>query len=112
MHDRTDRTIPMEGVCEDGWVFESVESTHERWAREQECTMEMGLRNFTTPYDGGERNLSCVRKHGCIGEIIRCTYDGGHGDTPKKGLQLSWWFLERVYENRKNQANKIKLESI
>lgn len=92
MHDRSDKTIPLEGVCEDGWVFESVESTHERWAREQECKLEMGLVDFKTPYDGGDRNMSCVRKRGCIGDIIRCMYDGGHGDTPAKIMELNLWF--------------------
>lgn len=83
---RSDVTIPDEGVSEDGWIFESLESTHERWAREQNCTMEMGLAKFVTPYDGGKRNITCKRKNGCIGDIIRCSYDGGHGDLPDENL--------------------------
>lgn len=110
-HDRSDQCIPQLGVSSDGWIFESVESTHERWAREQECKLEMGLKDFKTPYDGGDRNVSCVRKEGCIGDIIRCLYDGQHGDNPKKAIPLTLWFYDRSYKNRQKIANSIKKET-
>jgi len=106
-HDRSDRTIPREGVSEDGWIYESVESTHERWAREQECKREMGLvEDFKTPFDHGkgERNLSCKRKRGCIGHIVRCLYDGHHGDNPSKSIDLTMWWYDECYRQRKRQA--------
>merc|ERR1712083_998269 len=55
LHDRSDRTVPMDGVSEDGWIYDSLNTIIEQWGRLQMCKLQMGLRKFITPYDVGER---------------------------------------------------------
>jgi len=54
LYDRTDLTVPQDGVSEDGWIYDSMNTILEQIAREQECAKEMGLRGYKTPYDGGK----------------------------------------------------------
>ena len=112
LHGRSDVTIPLEGLTEDGWIYESIVAIHDRWARAHNCTIKMGMSDFKTPYDGADRNMSCQAKVGCKGEIIKCMYDGGHGDLPEKQVDLALWFYDRVYLNRLNEANDIIVNSI
>lgn len=65
IHDRDDHTVPPQGVSEDGWIFGSVDTTLEEWARQKECPIHMGFANTTTPYDGGVDNVKCYKKDSC-----------------------------------------------
>ena len=48
-----------------------------------------------TPFDGpANRNLSCTEYVGCrVGRILRCLYDGEHGDEIPDMEAMTWWFF-------------------
>ena len=100
IHDRSDKTIPPSGVSEDGWIYMSVNTTLEEWARQKRCPIQMGFSNFTTPYSGGALNLECYHKPNCtLSQVFLCWWDGEHGSWDDNTEALALWFYRGKYRD-------------
>lgn len=87
LHGRSDVTIPWQGGrSKDGWLYEARERSLGVWAALHGCAREPQPQR--TPYSGGPTNVSCFEYEACSagGHVMRCDYDGGHGDWPGQPL--------------------------
>ena len=88
MHDRSDTVIPEAGGFAGGWEYESADDVLKQWAELHGCEEETAKK--MTPFDGGEYNVECVEHKKCKSkkEVVKCLYDGHHGDWPDRGELL------------------------
>lgn len=93
IHDRYDTEVPITGLSYDGWIYIAAETILEQWARLKNCPLQMGFTPTQTPYDGGERQISCGNKVGCTGRVLLCWWDGEHGSWADQTEHLALWFF-------------------
>jgi poly(3-hydroxybutyrate) depolymerase len=96
LHGRQDVTIPPAGgVTYDGWIFEPEREVSNVWAALNDCDSYESVSK--TRWDGGHLNFSCVEHLKCAStrRVMRCAYDGVHGDWPtgQAGDEITLWFL-------------------
>jgi polyhydroxybutyrate depolymerase len=99
LHARQDQIIPIGGGISGGvlpgWIYEPLNKVQQGWAAIHHCNTE--ATPVTTYWDGGASKFACLEYAGCTTgrRIMRCLYDGGHGDWPGKGAgdQITIWFL-------------------
>ncbi|CAJ1423764.1 unnamed protein product [Effrenium voratum] len=76
-------------------VKEPLNKVQQGWAAVHDC--DTVASSTQTYWDGGDKNLECFDYKGCTSgrRIMRCFYDGGHGDLPGDGTadQITLWFL-------------------
>jgi poly(3-hydroxybutyrate) depolymerase len=96
LHDRSDKTIPWQGgATASYWLYEPLEKVQDLWAAVHGCTKL--AKPIKTAWDGGKTNLQCFEYDGCSSgrRVMRCFYDGHHGDYPADGAgdELNVWFM-------------------
>jgi len=93
MHARRDRTIPADGGLAGGWYYVSVNEAMGKLASNAGCGSSTSA--WSTPYDGGRKNIECVRHNNCPNgvTIASCLFNGGHSSWPSEGNDLLFWFL-------------------
>jgi len=99
LHGRQDEIIPphggVSGGFQPGWIYEPLNKVQQGWAAVHECdTVASKAKSY---WDGGSQNFECFDYKGCSSgrRIMRCFYDGGHGDLPSGGVaeEITLWFL-------------------
>ncbi|CAJ1401104.1 unnamed protein product [Effrenium voratum] len=99
LHGRQDDIMPpgggVSGGFLPGWIYEPLNKVQQGWAAVHDC--DTVASSTQTYWDGGDKNLECFDYKGCTSgrRIMRCFYDGGHGDLPGDGTadQITLWFL-------------------
>ena len=99
LHGRQDEIMPVAGGVsggfQPGWIYEPLNKVQQGWAAVHNCDTVASPTH--TYWDGGEKNFACFDYKGCTSgrRIMRCFYDGGHGDRPGEGAadQITVWFL-------------------
>jgi len=93
MHARNDRTIPADGGFAGGWEYVSIAEAMRTLASNHGCGSSTSA--WSTPYDGGSRNIACARHNNCPNgvNIASCLFNGGHSAWPSEGNDLLFWFL-------------------
>lgn len=99
LHGRQDDIMPPAGGVSGGflpgWIYEPLNKVQQGWAAVHACdTVASEAKSY---WDGGAQNFHCFDYKGCSSgrRIMRCFYDGGHGDLPDGGVaeQITLWFL-------------------
>jgi len=100
-HDRQDELIPVAGGIADGWIYEPLNKVQQGWAAIHSCDPKSTP--VSTYFDGGNTSVSCVHYVGCGSgkKVMRCLYDGQHGDwpgggdgtAPDVGEKATIWFM-------------------
>ena len=97
LHDRSDQIIPEPGGFADGWFYASSDEVYGKWAALKRCAA------APTPIDvpfpsAPNANLACREYLGCAagGRVVRCLYDGHHGDEFRDIAAMTWWFLSQT----------------
>jgi len=96
MHGRNDSVIPVNGGWASGYNYVSGADAMRALAAVHGCSSTTST--WTTPYDGGETNLACVKHDHCSsgGTIAQCLYDGAHNVWPSNARALQFWFLSEI----------------
>lgn len=91
IHGRSDVTIPIAGGIDgdNQWIYEPEDSMITQWAVIQDCNM-TSYAHVKTPFDHAVHNKTAIGSHlkcfeyteGCKGRVMRCFYNGAHGDDP------------------------------
>jgi len=97
LHDRSDEIIPEAGGYADGWFYDSSDEVYGLWASLKGCAA------APTPIDVPfpsvpNRNLACREYLGCAagGRVMRCLYDGHHGDAFRDVAAMTFWFVNQT----------------
>lgn len=97
LHARADTVIPISGGVApyNKWIYEPLTKVMRTWAAVHGC--EQHSSRTPTQWDGGRLSFQCHEYHGCSSgrRIMRCFYDGEHGDYPEdnSGDAILLWFL-------------------
>eukprot|EP00438_Fugacium_kawagutii_P024188 Skav213510 [mRNA] locus=scaffold656:79335:80592:+ [translate_table: standard] len=111
LHGRQDDIMPPQGGVSSGfmpgWIYEPLNKVQQGWAAVHECdTVASEAKSY---WDGGKQNFGCFDYKGCSSgrRIMRCFYDGGHGDLPAGGVaeQITVWFL---LQNRLDELDEVE----
>ena len=117
LHGRQDDIMPPQGGVSGGfmpgWIYEPLNKVQQGWAAVHECdTVASEARSY---WDGGKQNFRCFDYKGCSSgrRIMRCFYDGGHGDVPGDGVadQITVWFLLQYHLDTMSLGEKNQLLS-
>jgi len=100
-HGDRDTVVPANGnppTSSDGYYYTSMsaiyggDSYSPGWASANKCSGSSA--EYTTPYDG-DKSLACTSEGSCSGgDVVRCSFSGGHTYAPSNG-PLTWWFLSK-----------------
>lgn len=98
-------------VSSDGYYYEPVERSMERFASINKCGSPRDVRHYPTPYDG-DTALYCVEPHGtCDGPmLVRCTHGLGH-TWPFIGRNGPTHFATLIWEFFTNAADVLERRS-
>jgi poly(3-hydroxybutyrate) depolymerase len=96
LHDRSDEIIPEAGGYADGWIYETSDKVYSLWASLKQCQAEPVA--IAVPFPSAPNaNLACREYLGCAsGRVVRCLYDGHHGDGFRDMAAMTWWFLNQT----------------
>lgn len=113
LHGRQDEIMPPQGGVSGGfmpgWIYEPLNKVQQGWAAVHECdTVTSEAKSY---WDGGNQNFACFDYKGCSSgrRIMRCFYDGGHGDLPEGNVaeQITMWFLLQYRLDEAAQAAQV-----
>lgn len=113
LHGRQDEIMPPQGGVSGGfmpgWIYEPLNKVQQGWAAVHECdTVASEAKSY---WDGGKQNFACFDYKGCSSgrRIMRCFYDGGHGDLPEGNVaeQITLWFLLQYRLDEAAQAAQV-----
>lgn len=103
LHDRQDTIIPVAGglatgAILSGWIYEPLNKVQQGWAAVHGCDPE--AERYQTQWDDTNKskwNFECFAFSNCASgkEIMRCLYNGHHGDVPEFGGEVLMWFMFR-----------------
>jgi poly(3-hydroxybutyrate) depolymerase len=96
LHGRQDTTVPPQGGVQDqGWIYEPLSQSMGVWASLHHCSNQATA--LKTSWDGGPKDFRCAEYRKCATgrRIVRCFYNGVHGDWPTghDGDKMTLWFL-------------------
>jgi len=95
-HGNNDRTIPVDGGYAGGWNYVSAAEAMDKLADNAGCGSSMS--SWSTPYDGGRRNIRCEKKNNCPAGVTigLCLYNGGHSTWSSEFNDLVFWLLNQA----------------
>jgi hypothetical protein len=100
LHDRSDEVIPEAGGFAGGWFYATSDEVYGLWSALKGCAPAPSAIEVPFP-SAPNANLACREYLGCRrGRVVRCLYDGHHGDGFRDLEAMSWWFLNQTRETR------------